>query len=124
MHALLIRSPHIERILAGKKTWEIRSSRTQMRGRIALVRSGSGTIVGTCEIVNCIGPLTPEQFRRNARKVGIKPTEARSSYAKTYAWVLAEVGSLRKPVSYKHPSGAVIWVKLDSKVVSAVSRLA
>jgi ASCH domain len=122
MNALLIRSPHIEKILAGKKIWEIRGSRTQVRGPIALIRSGSGMVVGTCEIVGCLGPLTREQFRVNARRAGIKPAEAKSGYAKTYACVLANPRQLQKPVRYKHPSGAVIWVKLDSRTVNAVLR--
>jgi ASCH domain len=122
MNALLIRSPHIEKILQGIKTWEIRGSRTQVRGTIGLVRSGSGMVVGTCEIVDCLGPLTREEFRRNARRAGLKPAEAASGYVKTFAWVLANVRHLRKPVLYEHPRGAVIWVKLDTRTTKAALR--
>ena len=54
MKALLIKTPWIDKILDGKKTWEIRGSATKIRGRIALVQSGSGTVVGICELVDCI----------------------------------------------------------------------
>jgi hypothetical protein len=55
---LLVKSPHIDRILARRKTWEIRGTRTSVRELIALIRIGSGQIVGTCEIVDVLGPLT------------------------------------------------------------------
>jgi hypothetical protein len=67
---LLIRSPHIEKVLAHTKTWEIRGKATKIRGRIALIRSGSGLIVGTCELVDVIGPLSMKEFKANARRWG------------------------------------------------------
>jgi hypothetical protein len=123
MRALLIRSPHIEKILDGKKTWEIRSARTNIREQVGLIRSGSGSIIGVCDIVDCIGPLTEDQFRKNARRAGMKPSEASLGYDdKTFAWVLANPQYLKAPVSYKHPTGAIIWVKLDAQVGKAVQR--
>ena len=77
MRAMLIRSPHIDKILAGKKTWEIRGSRTNFREQIGLIRSRSGKVLGVCELVDCLGPLTADEYRKNARKMGIKPSEAR-----------------------------------------------
>ena len=79
-------------------------------------------VVGTCEIVDCVGPLTREQFRQNARKAGLKPAEAKSGYVKTFAWVLSSPRQLQKPIRYKHPTGAVIWVKLDSRTTNALLR--
>jgi hypothetical protein len=75
--ALLIRPPAIDEVLAGSKTWEIRTRSTNVRGTIGLIRSGSGTVVGTCELVDVIGPLKYGEFRRNARKWGGKPSEVR-----------------------------------------------
>jgi hypothetical protein len=123
MKALLIRTPHIEKILDGKKTWEIRSARTNIREQVGLIRSGSGTIIGVCDVIGCIGPLTEEQFRKNARKAGMKPSEASLGYDdKTFAWVLANSQYLKAPVPYKHPTGAIIWVKLDAQTEQAVRR--
>jgi hypothetical protein len=42
MKGLIVKSPWIELILEGKKTWEIRGSNTKIRGPIALIKSGSG----------------------------------------------------------------------------------
>jgi hypothetical protein len=60
-------------ILDGEKTWEIRGSRTSVRGQVALIASGSGTVVGVCDLVDCIGPLTAEEFRKNTKKAGMRP---------------------------------------------------
>jgi hypothetical protein len=117
LRALLIQHPNIDQILDGEKTWEIRGSRTHMTGRIALVASGSGTVIGVCNLVESIGPLTADGFRKNAKKAGMRPSECKLGYyRKTYAWVLEKPKYLKKPVPYKHPSGAIIWVKLTAGV--------
>jgi len=117
----VIRPFWIDLILKGKKTWEIRGSKAAIRGTIGLIPSGSGTIVGVCEMVDCIGPLSSNSFRSNAAKAGMRPREAQlGHYRMTYAWVLKSPRRLKKPVRYQHPSGAVIWVKLDARVERAV----
>ena len=55
--ALVIASPHIDRILAGEKTWEMRSRNCRIRGPIGLIKKGSGTVVGLAEITDVIDPL-------------------------------------------------------------------
>ena len=110
-------------ILDGQKTWEIRGARTSVRGQIGLIASRSGTVIGVCDLVDCIGPLTAEQFRKNGKKAGMRPSEATLGYYRqTYAWVLEKPRLLKQPVPYQHPSGAVIWVRLDGKVVRRISK--
>jgi hypothetical protein len=117
LRGLLIRHPHIDKILDGGKTWEIRGARTTIRGTIGLIASGSGTVIGVCDVVDCVGPLTQEQFQKNASKAGIqKGTPKLGHYRQTYAWVLANPKYLKNSVPYVHPAGAVIWVTLDSGV--------
>ena len=112
---LIIRTPYVDWILAGKKTWEIRGRNTHVRGRIALIRGGSALIVGTCKITNVIGPLTLRELRKNASKLAEPKSEIKSlPYETTYAWVLKNVRKLKRPRRYRHPSGAIIWVKLRS----------
>jgi hypothetical protein len=121
--ALLIRHPWIDMILAGQKTWEIRGSRTMIRGSIGLIPSRSGTVAGVCDVIDCIGPLSAEVFRKNAAMAGMTPGEATlGHYRNTYAWVLANPRRFTEPVPYRHPSGAVIWVNLDSGVQLAIGR--
>lgn len=123
MRALLIRHPHIDKILAGKKTWEIRGSRTSVRETIALVASGSGTVIGVCDLVDCRGPLTAAEYRENATKAGRRPGEnTKRPYEETYAWVVDEPRKLKAALPYKHPRGAIIWVKLDSKVERQIQK--
>jgi hypothetical protein len=122
MRALLIRRPWIDKILDGEKTWEIRGSRTSVQGPIALIASRSGTVVGVCDLVDCIGPLTADEFRKNAKKAGMRPTEATLGYYRqTYAWVLKNARKLARPIEYQHPSGAVIWVRLGAAVEKKIS---
>jgi hypothetical protein len=105
------------------KTWEIRGSRTNIRGTIGLIESRSGTVVGLCEVIDCIGPLTAEEYRRDARRAGMLPAEANlGGYKNTFAWVLANSRRFKTPVPYRHPSGAVIWVALDEATERAVKR--
>jgi hypothetical protein len=57
-----------------------------------LIPSASGTVVGVCNVVDCLGPLSADQFRRNARKAGMRRDEATLGYYKnTYTWVLADL---------------------------------
>ena len=116
--ALIIRSPHIEKVLAGTKTWEIRSRPTNIRGPIGLIRSGSGLVVATGEVVDCRGPLSFQEFKRNALRAGWKPAEiTQRPYPTTYAWVLNNVKVLPTPLAYRHPRGTITWVKLTAAVM-------
>lgn len=117
---LLIKKEPVDRILAGTKTWEIRGKATAKRGPVALIESGSGKVVGVCEVVDVIGPLSLAELRRNTRKAGFRADSL--DYKRTYAWVLRRARRLRKPIPYRHPPGAVIWVKLEPSVIGRVKR--
>lgn len=52
MKGLIIKSPWIELILEGKKTWEIRGSNTKIRGPIVLIKSGSKKAFGEVNIID------------------------------------------------------------------------
>jgi len=83
------------------------------------MQSGSGMIYGTCEVVDCIGPLTDEDFLKHARKLGATRAEVLSwdpVEEDLFAWVLTSVKRLDKPVRYTHPRGAVIWVALNPRL--------
>jgi hypothetical protein len=112
---LLILKTPLDKILSGNKTWEIRGKATTRRGPIALIESKSGHIVGTCELVDVIGPLTLAALRRNTTRTRFRPD--RLPYPKTYAWVLRNARRLAEAVPYTHPPGAVIWVRLDPSVL-------
>lgn len=47
----------------------------------------------------------------------MRPSEAMLGYYRhTYAWVVKNPRRLARPVEYLHPSGAVIWVRLEPGV--------
>lgn len=109
MKGLIIKSPHIDNICRSNKTWELRGSPTKIRGKIALIKSGTKTIVAYADLLGCIGPLTPEFLALNVDR---HMASGVTKYKKTYAWILANVRGVEKPIPYKHPQGAIIWVNL------------
>ncbi len=118
---LVIQGEFLEMILSGRKTWEMRSRRTSIRGSIALIRKGSGKIYGVADIVDSLGPLTMEQIEASIDKHAIERSRIDAVLRKyKHAWVLANVRRLRQPVEYGHRSGAVIFVKLDASTREAV----
>ncbi len=114
MHGLIIRPPWVDFILEGRKTWEIRGKRTSRRGRIALICSGSGHIVGTCDLFEVVGRLGPKRFEENLdHHRSERLVRFGSRYKTTYAWVIRNAQRLPEPVPYDHPQGAVVWVDLS-----------
>ena len=114
MKCLIIKKRWLDLIFAGRKSWELRGSRTAVRGKIGLIEKGSGKIMGTCEVVDVKGPLTLAELKRATRKHGVPVRELGEIelYKNTFAWVLDNAQRYAKPKPYKHPSGAVIWVNL------------
>ncbi len=61
--ALIIKTPHIDNILSGKKTWEMRTKNDSYRGRIGLIRKGCpGKIIGVAEMVDSLGEFSKEEL--------------------------------------------------------------
>ena len=122
--ALVIASPDIDRILAGEKTWEMRSRNCRIRGLIGLIKKGSGTIVGLAEITEVIGPLSPDEMRANLDKHRIDRHRLADPHVSKWnrAWVLSSVRALPRPVPYRHPSGAQSWVLLDESAIESISQ--
>lgn len=112
--ALIIDEPWIDYILRGEKTWEMRAQPTHKRGRIGLIRKGSGTIVGEATVVDCLAPLSRAQMLENIHKHRIPKEMIVSGQVEKwrYPWVLADVERYETPIPYAHPNGAVIWVNV------------
>ena len=110
MKALIVKKPWIDYILDGKKVWEIRGSNTKIRGKIALIQSGSGMIVGECDLIDCIA-LNENTYREN-QKLHCIADVSKMPYKHTYAWVIKNAIRYKEPKQYNHPNGAVIWTNL------------
>jgi hypothetical protein len=123
MKGLIIDEPWIGLILQGKKTWEMRKTACHHRGRIALIRKGSGQIVGIADVIDSLQSLnTTEAYARAESQHRIPPSRQELAFRDGWRtpWVLSDAHLLGSPVPYKHPSGAVIWVNLDPEVQVAV----
>lgn len=112
---LVIRNPWIDLILSGRKTWEMRSKPTSIRGEIALIRAGSGLVCGVATLVDCLPPLSLEELRATTSFHAIPDSELEEAYKRGWntPWVLQDVKRLDPPVPYEHPSEAVVWVNLS-----------
>lgn len=120
MKALIIKKPWIDLILEGKKTIEIRGSKTNIRGQIALIASGSGQVIGTCRVNDSINLAEKVDLTDIVIKSCVDETTLRSFYKKPNGWVLSDAKRLSMPVRYKHPMGAIIWVTLEDSVVDQI----
>jgi hypothetical protein len=123
MKALIIDEPWISSILAGRKTWEMRKTGCKYRGPIALIRKGSGQVVGTAVLTDSKPPLPDAAAYAAAEPFHcIPPNRQQQAFAGGWRtpWVLTNARPLIKPVRYSHPNGAVIWVNLDEAVAAQV----
>lgn len=112
MHGLVIKSPYIDDILSGKKRLELRGQNTHIRGTIVLLKSGSGLALGTVDIVD-VKKLSLDEYNEwTYRKDNGKLPADKLPYKITYAYVLKNPNKYDVPKKYKHPIGAITWVKL------------
>lgn len=102
MKALIIKQPWIDLILAGKKTIEIRGSKTNIRGKIALIASGIGQVIGTCMVNESINLAEQADLADVVIKSCVDETTLRSFYKNPNGWVLSDAKRLTTPVKYKH----------------------
>jgi len=107
---LIIRQPWIELILSGKKTWEMRSKPTAVRGRIALIEAGTGLIVGETELTSSPKHLTLGHVAHEYKWHRVNDYALLEQWP--FPWVLQDTERYEQPVPYNHPKGAVIWVDL------------
>lgn len=109
---LLLHRSWLELILSGRKIWELRGSRTHVRGRIGLAASGTGRVLGTANLVACLGPLSADELLENRGRHCVDEDRlAQIRYRNTFAWVVEDPVRLMRPIDYDHPRGAVIWVR-------------
>lgn len=112
---LMVRDPYASQILDGEKVWEIRGRATQVRGPVVIVKSGTGRAFGIVNLVRVLGPLELEDLvEAHELPLSERKEVARDGlpYPKTYAYVLSSPKWFEHPIPYRHPSGAVTWVRL------------
>ena len=122
MKALIIRDPWIDLILAGRKTWELRTSPTNVRGRIGLIRKGTGLIVGVGDLVDSLPRLDTDALAASRDQHAVPPDmdHVALDAGWLHPWVLHNARPLERPVPAGQKSGQVIWVTLAPEVEAAI----
>ena len=114
---LIVKAPWVKALAEGRKRWELRNRPSDVRGPVAILEGGTCQVVGVMEIVDCIGPLDAKALRLAARRGLILPEEIHDAdQVPQYAWVVGSAHALEDPLPYRHPRGAVVWVKLDEEL--------
>jgi len=89
----------------------MRSRPTNIRGRIGIIEQGTGLIVGEVKVSYSMpfeaNELSSSFYYRNHR---IKDIDVLKKYR--HAWVFEDAKRYEKPIPYKHPQGAVVWVNI------------
>lgn len=111
--ALIVDEPWLELILAGDKDWEMRSRRTSVRGTVGLIRKGSGLVVGSVEIIDSLPACSLEDMLAYQARHRIPAGRLHELASWRHPWVMRNPLRWAKPVPYRHPQGAVVWVRLE-----------
>jgi len=120
---LIVDEPWIGLILSGSKTWEMRKTASHHRGQIALIRKGSGQVVGTAEMVDSLPSIeNSNDYAGAEHEHRIPPSRQAQAFLDGWRtpWVLRNARRFANPIPYDHPNGAVIWVNLDDSVSNAI----
>ena len=91
MHCLFVKAPFSGWIVDGVKIIEYRTRETHIRGRIGIIESGTGTVIGDAMLNDCV--FDPE--------LGL------------YTWALRNARRYTIPVPFEHKRGYVTWAILD-----------
>jgi hypothetical protein len=122
MNGLVISEPWIGLILSGTKTWEMRTAPTRYRGRVGLIRKGSGMVVGAADLVDSLRPIDAAGLAATRDRHGIPHSlDAEAIKARwVHPWVLHNVYRLKQLIPAGQKAGQVIWVTLSPATVHAI----
>lgn len=87
----------------------MRTTRTKITGKIGLIESGSGLIIGECELNGCSERSVPKH-KGLIKYHKVENLDLLDKWK--WAWFIRGAKRYDKPKPYKHPQGAVIWVNL------------
>ena len=109
---LLVKEPFATLIVEGKKIWEIRKSRTKVRGEVLIITGGSA--IGKAELVDVLGPFTPEELADyvDKHRADVEFLREYSGGKPLYAWVFRNAEKFEKPQKVRIKRGAQIWANI------------
>ena len=111
MDGLIVKEPYIDWILSGDKTIELRGFNTSKRGKIALIKSGTGLVIGTVEIINTFIIETTNQYEKLRPRHCVGAERNNIRYKELWAWELRNPTVLEQPVKYSYKKGQQVWVQ-------------
>lgn len=111
MDGLIIKAPYIGWILAGEKDIELRGFNTTKRGKIALIQSGTGQVIGEVEILETIKIETNNQYESLRARHCVGANRKDIKYKTLWGWVLSNPIKYNEPIRYSQKKGQQVWVK-------------
>ncbi len=107
-----MKEPFATLIVEGKKIWEIRKSRTKVRGEVLIITGGSA--IGKAELVDVLGPFTPEELADyvDKHRADVEFLREYSGGKPLYAWVFRNAEKFEKPQKVRIKRGAQIWANI------------
>lgn len=122
LRGLIVKRPYLDYILSGAKRWELRRTPTKIRGTIALLCDSA--IHGLVDLVD-VFTMKVEELLEHTDKHCVEP-DTLLRYARgrseLYVWVLERPRRLRKPIPFRYPRGAQLWVRIPREVAEVVLR--
>lgn len=123
--ALKVKAEYAELIISGKKTWEIRSTRTtKFKERIAISPIGKQTLIGDIVFTNCL-EISKNEFNKYFGRHCVPASDAANvigNYSKIYAWGISAPRAYANEVHYRTKTGQMSWVKLNDASIFAATR--
>lgn len=112
---LIVREPYASLIVEGKKVWEIRKTRTRIRGEILIISNGKA--IGKAELVDVLGPFKPEELKdhEDKHRASVEFLREYSNGKPLYAWVLRNAEKFEKPKEVEMAKGVQIWANVVVK---------
>lgn len=109
---LIVREPFASLIVDGEKVWEVRKFRTRVRGEILIISKGKA--IGKAELVDVLGPFTPEELAEHEAKhrVSFEFLKRYSNGKPLYAWVLRNAERFERPKDVEMARGVQIWANV------------
>ena len=114
--ALIVKQPYADLIMTGQKRLEMRGRHTKVRGRIGIIPKGSGVIIGSVELVTSIDYSNDDRLHSIGGQClhQIKSEDWHLLKKWPFGWLLNDPHIFKEPKKYKHPQGAVTWVRVPN----------
>lgn len=120
--ALIIHRKYADKILDGKKKWELRTKIVKKRGKIYILSNQK--VIGSVEIVDVKGPFSIDELKKHydKHKVSEKELLKYSKGKPLYAWILKNPKRLKKEITLEHKKGTVVWRKLTREEIELIRK--